>query len=186
MIRLKGNENSWGLIAKIFHWTIALLLFWQVGTGISLHNMEFSPLKIGIIGSHKIFGTIIFTLIVLRLLWRFYNNHPKYESLPQKHKIISSLVHAILYFLVVVIPVQGTYMTWLGGSDVSMFGLIEIPSFVDMDFILYQKHLEIHYYSAIILTSVFTLHILAALYHRFIIKDKYGVWKRMVSRQKKV
>ena len=41
MVRLKGNENSWGLIAKIFHWTIALLLFWQVGTGISLHNMEF-------------------------------------------------------------------------------------------------------------------------------------------------
>ena len=145
MVRLKGNENSWGLIAKIFHWTIALLLFWQVGTGISLHNMEFSPLKIGIIGSHKIFGTIIFTLIVLRLLWRFYNNHPKYESLPQKHKIISSLVHAILYFLVVIIPVQGTYMTWLGGSDVNMFGLIEIPSFVEMDFILYQKHLRIHY-----------------------------------------
>ena len=77
-------------------------------------------------------------------------------------------------------------MTWLGGSDVSMFGLIEIPSFVEMDFILYQKHLEIHYYSAIILTSVFTLHILAALYHRFVIKDKYGVWKRMVSRQEKV
>ena len=64
MVRLKGNENSWGLIAKIFHWAIALLLFWQVGTGISLHNMEFSPLKIGIISSHKIFGTIIFAFPV--------------------------------------------------------------------------------------------------------------------------
>ena len=186
MIRLKGSENSWGLLAKIFHWAIAFLLFWQVGTGISLHNMEFSPLKIGIIGSHKIFGTIIFTLIVLRLLWRFFNNHPKYKSLPQKHKIISSIVHISLYFFVIFIPIQGTYMTWLGGSDVSMLGLIEIPSFVEMDFLLYQKHLKIHYYSAIFLTSIFTLHILAAIYHKFIIKDKYGVWSRMISKNEKV
>ena len=186
MVRLKGNENSWGLIAKTFHWTIAFLLFWQVGTGISLHNMEFSPLKIGIIGSHKILGTIIFTLIVLRLLWRFINNHPKNESLPKKHKIISGLVHSILYFLVIFIPIQGTYMTWLGGSDVSMLGLIEIPSFIDMDFLLYQKHLKIHYYSAIVLTSIFSLHIIAALYHKFIIQDKYGIWKRMISNHRKV
>ena len=55
-------------------------------------------------------------------------------------------------------------MTWLGGSDVSLLGLVEIPSFVDMDFILYQKHLKIHYYSAIILTSFFTVHIFAALF----------------------
>ncbi len=55
MVNFKGTKTSWGLIAKLFHWSIALLLFWQVATGISLHNMEFSPLKIGIIGSHKFF-----------------------------------------------------------------------------------------------------------------------------------
>tara|TARA_Y100000996_G_scaffold230315_1_gene181207 strand:- start:490 stop:714 length:225 start_codon:yes stop_codon:yes gene_type:complete len=74
-------------------------------------------------------------------------------------------------------------MTWLGGSEVSMFGLIEIPSLVEMDFFLYQKNLKIHYYSAIFLTSLFTLHILAALYHKLIIKDKYGVWGRMVFKK---
>ena len=84
MVNFKGTKTSWGLIAKIFHWSIALLLFWQVTTGISLHNMEFSPLKIGIVGSHKISGTVIFSLIVLRLLWRFFNTHPEYKSLPKK------------------------------------------------------------------------------------------------------
>ena len=141
MIYFKGTDTSWGLIAKIFHWSIALLLFWQVSTGISLHNMEFSPLKIGIIGSHKIFGTIIFTLIVMRLLWRFFNTHPNYETLPKRHKITSNIVHLFLYSLVTFIPIQGTYMTWLGGADVSLFGLIEIPSLVEMDFFLHQKHL---------------------------------------------
>ena len=46
MIEIKGTKSSWGLVAKLFHWSLALLLFWQVATGISLHNMEFSPLKI--------------------------------------------------------------------------------------------------------------------------------------------
>ena len=186
MIYYKGTDTSWGVVAKTFHWLIALLLFWQVATGISLHNMEFSPLKIGFIGLHKIFGTIIFTLIVIRLLWRFFNTHPSSKSLPKRHIITSNVVHFFLYFLVIFIPIQGTYMTWLGGSEVSMFGLIEIPSLVEMDFFLYQKHLKIHYYSAIILTSLFTLHILAALYHKLIIKDKYGVWGRMMFKSKKV
>ena len=186
MVRLKGNENSWGLIAKIFHWTIALLLFWQVGTGISLHNMEFSPLKIGIISSHKFFGTLIFTLVVLRLLWRFFNNHPKYNNIPIHHKIVSSLVHSGLYFLVIFIPIQGTYMTWVGGGDVFLLGIVKIPALVEMDFFLYDTALVVHYYSALLLTALFSVHILAALYHRFLIGDPYGVWGRMAFRGRKV
>ena len=58
MVDFKGTNTSWGLIAKIFHWSIALLLFWQVATGISLHNMEFSPIKIGIIGGTRYERTI--------------------------------------------------------------------------------------------------------------------------------
>ncbi len=182
MINFRGSKTSWGLVAKLFHWSIALLLFWQVGTGISLHNMEFSPLKIGIIGSHKFFGTLIFSLVVLRLLWRFFNNHPKYTNIPSHHKIVSSLVHFGLYFLVIFIPIQGTYMTWVGGGDVFLLGLIRITPLVEMDFFLYDIALKIHYYSALLLTALFTIHILAALYHRFIISDKYGVWRRMTFR----
>mgnify|MGYP001164968056 FL=1 len=186
MVSFKGNRTSWGLIAKLFHWSIALLLFWQVATGISLHNMEFSPLKIGIIGSHKFFGTLIFTLVVLRLLWRFFNTHPQYTNIPFHHKIVSSLVHLGLYFLVVFIPIQGTYMTWVGGGDVYLLGILKIPALVEMDFFLYDSALVIHYYSALLLTALFTVHILAAMYHRYIIGDPYGVWGRMAFKRGKV
>ena len=186
MVSFKGTKTSWGLIAKIFHWSIALLLFWQVATGISLHNMEFSPLKIGIIGSHKFFGTLIFTLVVLRLLWRFFNTHPQYQNIPLHHKIVSSLVHLALYFLVIFIPIQGTYMTWVGGGDVRLLGIVKIPALVEMDFFLYDTALKVHYYSALLLTALFTVHILAALYHRYIIGDPYGVWRRMAIKRFKV
>tara|TARA_B100000575_G_scaffold223739_1_gene184221 strand:+ start:280 stop:840 length:561 start_codon:yes stop_codon:yes gene_type:complete len=186
MVNYKGTKTSWGLIAKLFHWSIAFLLFWQVATGISLHNMEFSPVKIGIIGTHKFFGTLVFTLVVLRLLWRFFNTHPKYKNIPTHHKIVSSLIHFALYFLVIFIPIQGTYMTWVGGGDVYILGLVKIPALVEMDFFLYDSALTIHYYSAILLTALFSVHILAALYHRFWISDTYGVWERMAFKNKKV
>ncbi len=151
MVEFKGTKSSWGLVAKLFHWSLALLLFWQVATGISLHNMEFSPLKMGFIITHKFFGTLVFSLVVLRLMWKYiFNTHPKYENIPLFHKLVSNLVHFVLYGLVILIPIQGTFMTWLG------------------------------------VTALFSLHIAAALYHRFIIKDKYGVWRRMSFSRNKV
>ena len=187
MIEFKGTKTSWGLIAKLFHWSLALLLFWQVATGISLHNMEFSPFKIGIIGTHKFFGTLVFSLVVLRLIWKYmFNTHPKYENLTLFHKLVSNSVHFLLYGLVILIPIQGTIMTWLGGGDVFLLGIIKIPPIIEMDFILYPQALKVHYYSALTLTGLFSLHILAALYHRLLIKDKYGVWKRMAFRRQKV
>ena len=80
MTNFKASQNSWGLIAKIFHWLLAILLIWQIFTGINLHNMEFSPAKIGFIGIHKIIGTFIFTIVVLRLVWKFFNSKPNISS----------------------------------------------------------------------------------------------------------
>ena len=184
MVEFKGTKSSWGLVAKLFHWSLAVLLFWQVATGISLHNMEFSPTKMGFIITHKFFGTLVFSLVVLRLMWKYiFNTHPKYENIPFFHKLVSNLVHFALYGLVIFIPIQGTFMTWLEGGDVYLLGLIRIPSLIEENFILYPLALNIHYYSALILTALFSLHILAAFYHRFIINDKYGVWKRMVFKR---
>tara|TARA_B100001029_G_C14772369_1_gene291931 strand:+ start:21 stop:371 length:351 start_codon:yes stop_codon:yes gene_type:complete len=115
-----------------------------------------------------------------------FNTHPKYENLTLFHKLVSNLVHFLLYVLVILIPIQGTIMTWLGGGDVFLLGIIKIPPFIEMDFILYPQALKVHYYSALTLTGLFSLHILAALYHRLLIKDKYGVWKRMAFRRQKV
>ena len=92
MVQLKASENSWGLIAKIFHWFLAVLLIWQIFTGFNLHNMEFSPSKIAFIGIHKIIGTIIFTVVVLRLIWKFFNSKLDSSDLPKFHRYASKSV----------------------------------------------------------------------------------------------
>ncbi|MBT5011446.1 MAG: hypothetical protein HON00_00400 [Flavobacteriaceae bacterium] len=118
MKNLKATQNSWGLLAKIFHWLLAILLIWQIFTGFNLHNMEFSPAKIGFIGIHKVIGTIIFTIVVLRLIWKFINSKPDSSELPTLHRYASNTIHALLHTLVVWIPFQRTMMTQAGGFDV--------------------------------------------------------------------
>ena len=96
----KGSANSWGLIAKIFHWIVAILIIWQLFTGFNLSTLEFSPQKIAYIEIHKIFGTSIMLLILIRLVWRFYNTSPSNRKLPKLHRIFSTIIHNFLYFLV--------------------------------------------------------------------------------------
>ena len=179
MKNLKATQNSWGLLAKIFHWLLAILLIWQIFTGFNLHNMEFSPAKIGFIGIHKVIGTIIFTIVVLRLIWKFINSKPDSSELPKFHRYASNTIYALLYALVVWIPIQGSMMTQTGGFDVKLLGLITVPEFIETNTVIYPTFVQFHYQSMIALVVIFEIHLSAGLYHRFKKSDKYGVWNRM-------
>ena len=176
---LKATNNSYGSIAKIFHWVFAIVILWQLFTGINLHNMEFSPQKGQFIWFHQITGTFIFCFIALRLVWRFYNK-PKFENtLPKIHKITSKTIQIALYVLCFWLPIQGTMMTWAGGYDVYLVGLIKIPTLMVENKSMYPTFVDIHFISSMALLSLTIIHISAGLYHRFIIHDKHAVWKRM-------
>ena len=174
----KGSENSWGLVAKIFHWIVALLIIWQLFTGFNLSNLEFSPQKIIFIELHKIFGTFILIFILFRLGWRFYNTAPSNKNLPKLHHFISVFVHNILYILVIFTTIQGTLMTQVGGFDVQLLGLITMPRLITENLDMYPIFKSFHYTIWMILLATFFIHLIGGIYHRFS-GDKYGVWQRM-------
>jgi cytochrome b561 len=180
----KNTDNSWGLIAKIFHWAVALLIIWQLFTGFNLSTLEFSPQKIAFIELHKIFGTSIFLFILIRLGWRFYNISPSNKDLPKAHQIISTIVHNLLYFLVILTTIQGTLMTQAGGFDVKLLGLINVPRMISENLDIYPFFKSIHYILWMLLLTTFVIHLMAGIYHRFS-GDKYRVWQRMSFWSKK-
>jgi len=174
----KSSENSWGLVAKIFHWIVAILIIWQLFTGFNLSTLEFSPQKIAFIELHKIFGTFIFVFILLRLGWRFYIISPSNKNLPKLHRIISIIVHNFLYIIVILTIIQGTLMTQLGGFDVKLLGLITIPRLIAENLDMYPTFKSLHYSLWTVLLITFLIHLIAGIYH-LISGDKYGIWKRM-------
>ena len=167
-----------GQTGTLFHWMVAILIIWQLFTGFNLSTLEFSPQKIVFIEIHKIFGTFIFVFILARLSWRFYNTSPSNNNLPKFHRIISNIVHNLLYSLVIITTIQGTLMTQVGGFDVKLLGLITIPRIIDENLNMYSTFKNIHYILWLLLLTTFLIHFIGGLYHRFS-GDKYNVWKRM-------
>ena len=45
-IKYKGSNDTWGLVAILFHWILAILLFIQFASGIRLSTLNFSSLKL--------------------------------------------------------------------------------------------------------------------------------------------
>ncbi|WP_346243088.1 cytochrome b/b6 domain-containing protein [Psychrobacter sp. P11G5] len=88
-------------------------------------------------------------------------------------KKISQLTHFALYGLLIAMPVAGLLTSVYGGHAVDMFGLFEIPVFVDPNRSSARFYENIHTNIIWSMIIAFTLlHICAALYHQFILKDK--------------
>ena len=86
-------------------------------------------------------------LILIRLVWRFYNTSPSNRKLPKIHRIFSTIIHNFLYFLVIITTIQGTLMSQAGGFDVKLLGLISIPKFIPTNFEQYPTFVKFHYQS---------------------------------------
>lgn len=179
MENLKGSNNSWGLIAKVFHWALAIFILSQIFFGINLHFMSPTGLKGDLIHFHKIFGTIILFLIFLRLSWKFYNPYPPHNELNLFHKLGSKFIHGLLYLLLFLLPIQGMFLTWVSGSDVIFLGLIKLPRLIEEDFILHEEYLTFHFRMTMVLLVGFFIHLSGTLFHIFFYKDKYKVWESM-------
>jgi len=179
---MKATSSDYGLIAKLFHWILAVVILWQLFTGINLSTMEFTPQKGQFIWFHQITGTLLFTLIAFRLIWRFYNRPKFLDDLPPVHRWGSKIIQTLLYILCLWLPIQGSLMTWAGGYDVYLVGLVKIPALVAENRDMYPTFVSFHYQTAILLLALSAVHIGAGLYHRFVAKDKYGVWNRMAFR----
>ena len=108
---LKASPDSYGLIARLFHWVLARVILWQLFTGINLNQMEPSVEKGQFIWFHQITGTFLFCGIALRFLWKFYNRLVFEGNLPKRHRVGSKILQSLLYLICLWLPLQGSMMT---------------------------------------------------------------------------
>ena len=86
--------------------------------------------------------------------------------------------HALLYGLMLAMPLSGWAMSSASGKAVSVFGLFLLPDLVLPESGLRELFQDLHFYLAWTLIVVICGHVLAALTHHFYFKD--NVLKRML------
>ncbi len=180
---IKNTDNSYGTIAKAFHWVMFLILLGMVAVGYYMYELPADTpqqmgYKFGLYDYHKSFGILILLLVVLRLGWRMINPVPKMPGGMRKIEIFSAhAMHVLLYIMMFIQPLSGWLMSSYGGHPVKFFGSV-LPALADKDKALGDIFHEVHEITAALLIALFAIHVAAALFHHFIRKD--DVMKKML------
>ncbi len=175
---LKNTENSYGSITKLLHWVVAIMILSLLCAGYYMTDLPNSPDKFAIYDIHKETGFLLLIIMTIRVIWRLKQIAPNLpDSTPHWQKVAASLNIKVLCFLGLAQPISGVLMTLYGGHAINIFGLFIIPE-LTLNKKLSSLAREFHGAFAVLLITVISLHILAALYHHFIKKD--NVLKRML------
>jgi cytochrome b561 len=182
--------------ARGLHWLIALLIFIQLPLGfyMSYRGNEMpsvdekgQPVKgvwdalTGILySSHKLIGLTVLALILLRLIYRLTRGAPRSDpTVPPALTGVSHLVHWALYALLIAVPVLG-YFAISYGDFLDVFGF-HLPALAAKNDELSKQVFEWHETGAILIIAFVSLHVLAAIYHRFVRRDR--VVERMIPKR---
>lgn len=183
---LRNSQSRYGSVAIVLHWMIALLMLGQIAVGLTMTRLHDQRLAFGLIQWHKSFGFLTLALVLLRIGWRLLNRPPPLPaSMPDWEKRGAGLSHALLYGLMLALPVSG----WVLVS----VSTLAIPTYAFYLFVI--PHLPLaatdaaetaatatHHWLAYLAIAVLALHGLAALRHHFVLRD--DVLKRMLPTER--
>lgn len=193
----KNTKESYGLIAIVLHWIVALGF---LGAYVSVYYRhwfsegEFSRTELNsntiALYLHLSFGMTVAAFVVLRIIWKFINKKP--DDVPGGSKlehVAAHGMHWILYAVMVIMPITGYMGTKL---DTDFFFLFDIPKFNDtlLYSLIVEQWLQTDWESfefvmdaihknggAFVVWGLIAIHAGAALYHHVVRKDI--VLKRM-------
>lgn len=172
LVPLRNTQERYGLIAQAFHWVIVVLVVVQFVLGFMAHGLPISLERLVLLARHKSIGLTILVLVVLRLAWRLYSRPPPLP--PSPHRVFelgARLSHGLLYVLLLAMPPIGWLYSSASHLTVAWFGLFSLPNLVEPNERLAQMLLLTHESMAWLLLATVSVHILAALWHHFLLKD---------------
>lgn len=174
---MRNTEQQWGWPSKLLHWLTALLILIQIPLGYYADDLQRSPLKLELFGWHKSLGMVILLLAIMRLLWRMAGSIPALPNATLLQQRLAGLGHSLLYGLMLALPISGWVMSSAANRPINLFWLVEVPAITGPNKALKDIAEEVHEVSVTLLLVVLAVHIGAALWHHFKLRD--SVLKRM-------
>jgi len=159
--------------AIALHWLMACLLIGLFMVGIYMSDLPLSPWKLKIYAWHKWAGVSAFLLVLLRLGWRLGHRPPSLPGSPSKTlQFAAHAGHALLYLLMLAIPVSGWLMSSAKGFQTVYFGVLPIPDLLSKNKELGDWLQSLHQTLNFTLAALVAGHAAAALKHHLIDKDE--------------
>lgn len=172
-MRLINSNQAYGLFSVVMHWLVAVIVIgmfalgvWMVGLGYYDTWYHKAP------ALHKSIGFILFTLMILRVLWRTLTPQPRaINTHSTLVRFMAKAGHLLIYFMLFAIMITGYLISTAEGVGIPVFGWFEVPALISE--LPNQADLagDLHRWLAWGLMAVVIGHAGAALKHHFIDKD---------------
>lgn len=158
-------------VAIALHWTIAALILIAFALGLTVDDFPkaYGPMVVNI---HALLGVAVLVLTLVRLGWRLTHTPPALPASggPLANKAAKA-VHVLLYALMLAAPLIGLPTLFYRGRGLD-FGLFAIPPVLPRVPEIFHPLTEAHELAAYALVLLAAGHVLAALYHQAVLKDR--------------
>ena len=177
----KAGER-FGPVAIFLHWFIAVCIVFSVAFGLISGYADTAEVTRTTMEVHQTIGVTIFFMALARLGWRLTHPAPKLPAaMPRSQKIAAAITHGTLYLILFALPITGYVGLAARGRPITLFGLFDLPNVVTRSLKTSAAFQNVHNNLQYILYALLILHVGAALYHQFVIKD--GLLSRMWPRR---
>ncbi|NYH20705.1 cytochrome b561 [Paraburkholderia bryophila] len=162
---------AYDAVAKFFHWLVVVLIAAQFVIGWTMPDIHKDTRPDGLIAWHLGVGATLIAVVVLRIVWRF-THRPTPAALSPVLSVVSHITHGLLYVALVVVPVLGWANASSRGWSVRLLGLLPYPAIAQTGSPTGHAMGDIHGVLAWVLFALIALHVAAALFHRFVLRDR--------------
>ncbi len=171
---LKNSADNYGLLSKTLHWIIVLMMLALIWLGWYMVDLTyFDRWYNTALSSHRSLGLLIAMLAVVMLAWRLYSRPPRLApGTPLWERIAAHTTHVLLYAVLVAAPLTGYFISTSSGSSISIFGWLDVPAAVAVGDNFRDLVIDAHYYLAYGSCALIGLHVIGALKHEFIDRDR--------------
>lgn len=159
---LRNGPDAFGLVTRIIHWLMALLIISLIALGLRLSWMEPSLANLWLYGLHKTLGLTALGLVLLRILWHLISPPPGPMATGWERLFIKAW-HWTLYALMIATPIAGWAGSSASGIDTVIFGSIVVPPLVEANETSEFVWFILHEIFAKTLLGMVIVHMLAAL-----------------------
>jgi cytochrome b561 len=170
-----SSKNTFGNIAKAFHWTIFFLFLFQFGLAIVMNGVmtdEYYPASLFV--THKSIGVTLFFLALARFIWRKLNPPPAWpDSMTKFEKKAFHFLEIGLYTVMFLMPLSGYIYSLAGGHGFKFFGLFQFPDLIGKSHFLNEVGKYFHRITAFIIVGLVASHVSLILRRHFDLKERF-------------
>ena len=168
-----ADQLVYGPVAKSLHWLIFVLLVVQFIIALAMPAIRRDVVPETLINLHMSFGMLVMLVVIFRLLWRLTHLLPRVaDSAPAWFQWAARATHGLFYFLLLVLPILGWAAASVRDWQISLFGIVTLPHLLPPKTRIGFMAGDVHTFLSWVLLALIGLHVVAALYHYFVARDR--------------